>query len=371
MTTAALESHRCPACGAGCVWSATTQRLVCGSCGADAAHQPDLRPHKVLLDLGVALGDIDESEDRCRLARRAVTCRACQGELIFADNIIGRPCDFCGAAVLESFEGIGAAVRPQAVLPFTVDLSRTRDEFRTWLAEQALTPRNVTRRARVERIDSYYVPYWTFDTEMQCFWHADAGYHEQEDIYVTDSKGEEQRKTVTVTRWEPAAGVLEDTFLDESVPGTDRVPLESLERIEPFPTAEAVPYDAGCLAGYSAEHYLVPLPEASRRWYAQMWTRLTALCAERVPGDTQRNLRIETFYKGQAFRLVLVPVMLLTYRYRRTQYQVVVNGRTGRMHGDSPVSSWKLAFVLLATGVALGLLVWLVVWFVRLARAGP
>ena len=42
--------------------------------------------------------------------------------------------------------------------------------------------------------------------------------------------------------------------------------------------------DAACLAGYSAEHYQVPLPEASRRWYAQMWTKLTALCAERVPG---------------------------------------------------------------------------------------
>ena len=86
--------------------------------------------------------------------------------------------------------------------------------------------------------------------------------------------------------------------------------------------------------------------------------------------DTQRNLRIETFYKGQAFRLVLVPVMLLTYRYRRSQYQVLVNGRTGQMHGDTPVSSWKLAFVLLLMAVALGLLVAGVVWLVRAAQAG-
>jgi ribosomal protein S27AE len=364
MVVTALERHRCPACAAGCAWSAATQRLVCGSCGSDAIAQPDLRPHKATRDLGVALGEIDETDAQCRLPRRTVQCRGCQGELTFDGNVIGRACDFCGAAVLLGYEDIGAAVQPQAVLTFAVDPSRARDEFRNWLNEQPLTPGNIARRVRVERIDSRYVPCWTFDTAMQCFWHADAGYYEEKEIYVTDSKGNREQRTVTVTRWEPAAGVLEDRFLDEPVSGSDEL---TLTEVGPFPTAESVPFDPGCLAGYQTEHYRVPLAEASRRWYALMWTKLTALCAERVPGDTQRNLRIETFYKGQAFRLVLVPVMLLTYSYRRTQYRVVVNGRTGRMHGDSPVSSWKFAFVLLALAVGVGLVIALVVWLVRLA----
>ena len=44
---------------------------------------------------------------------------------------------------------------------------------------------------------------------------------------------------------------------------------------------------------------------------------------------------------------MLVPVWLLTYTLRRrTVYQVVVNGYTGRMAGQYPKSPWKVAAVL-------------------------
>jgi hypothetical protein len=370
MATATVQQLRCPSCGAGCVWNPAAQKLMCRACGGDAARQPDLRPHGIAHDLGAALGAIDETDAQCRLAPRTVPCGACAGLVTFADNVTGRDCDSCGATVFLADAEIAAAVRPHAVLPFAVDASRARDEFTTWLAEQPLTPGNVARRSRIERIDCRYVPYWTFDTAMQCYWHAEAGHHEQEQVYVTNAKGEEELRTVTVTRWEPAAGVLEDTFREEAVPGTDGLPLERLKHVEPFPTAEAAPYDAALLAGYRSEHYRVPLAEASRRWYALMWTKLTALCAERVPGDTQRNLRIETFYKGQAFRLVLVPIILLTYRYGRAEFQVLMNGRTGRAHGDAPVSGWKMAFVLLLIVVGLGLLAAAVLWLVRALGAG-
>ena len=64
-----------------------------------------------------------------------------------------------------------------------------------------------------------------------------------------------------------------------------------------------------------------------------------------MPGDTQRNLRIEPSFSSQTFKHVLVPVWLLAYTYGSKRFQVVVNGYTGVIAGQYPKSIWKMLFV--------------------------
>ena len=75
------------------------------------------------------------------------------------------------------------------------------------------------------------------------------------------------------------------------------------------------------------------------------------MCAARVPGDTYRNLVVDSVYDGETFKHVLVPVWLLTYDYGPKAFQVVVNGATGRIAGEYPKSRWKIA-LLVALGLA-------------------
>ena len=39
------------------------------------------------------------------------------------------------------------------------------------------------------------------------------------------------------------------------------------------------------------------------------------LCAGKVPGDTQRDLQVQTQYQGRTFKHVLVPAWLVVYTY--------------------------------------------------------
>jgi len=55
-----------------------------------------------------------------------------------------------------------------------------------------------------------------------------------------------------------------------------------------------------------------------------------SLCASKVPGDTYRNLDVQTNYSGQTFKHILTPVWLLTYRYGQRLFQVAINGYDGR-----------------------------------------
>jgi hypothetical protein len=123
--------------------------------------------------------------------------------------------------------------------------------------------------------------------------------------------------------------------------------MDLLRHVEPFPTAELVPYDTGFLSGFVVEHYQIVLLEAAERSREQMKQKLYEMCGQQVPGDTFRNLQIHPTFSGETFKHVLVPLWLLTYTYASKVSQVVVNGYTGRMAGEYPKSWWKIALLVL------------------------
>jgi hypothetical protein len=79
------------------------------------------------------------------------------------------------------------------------------------------------------------------------------------------------------------------------------------------------------------------------------------MCSRQVPGDTQRNLQVRSTFTNQRFKHILVPVWLLTYKFRDRTYQVVVNGVTGKIAGGRPWSWVKISLAVLAA---------LVVWYI-------
>jgi hypothetical protein len=99
------------------------------------------------------------------------------------------------------------------------------------------------------------------------------------------------------------------------------------------------------------------LIDAAKQSQEQMYAALMQLCAQQVPGDTQRNLQIHPTFSGRTFKHVLVPIWLLTYNYGARAFQVVVNGYTGKIAGRYPYSLWKILFLVLVAIIAVLILV--------------
>lgn len=190
-----------------------------------------------------------------------------------------------------------------------------------------------------------YLPYWTFDADAHARWNADAG------TYYYTGTGKNRRRQV---RWTPAFGEVAHTFDDELVPASTGVDGRWLKAVEPFPTTALIPYDAGYLAGWTVERYQIDLEAAARRSQEQMNATLRQKCASEVPGDTYRNLVVQSTYSNQRFKHILVPVWLLSYKYGSTTYQVLINGVTGRIVGGRP---WSWVKILLLVVLALVVLV--------------
>ena len=206
---------------------------------------------------------------------------------------------------------------------------------------------------------SLYIPYWTFDAQVHCPWTAEAGYYYYVNVPGVDNRGRPVMRRERRVRWEPASGVVDTSFDDEAVPGTQGMPIDLLRKVEPFPTKEVVSYDTAFLSGHVVEHYQVVLLDAAQRSVEQMQGKLVMLCTQQIPGDTHRNLQIFPEFSGRTFKHVLVPVWMLKYRLRLEAYQVIVNGYTGAIAGRHPLSFWKIALLVLVA-LLVGLIwIWL------------
>jgi hypothetical protein len=353
----ALDKYPCAACGAQAEWNPARQLLVCPFCGTSAPFDVKADGTIVEHDLAKALREMPEAERGWLAAKRTVKCQSCQAVSVFDAGRVGQNCDFCGSPALVDYEEIKAPIRPQNLLAFKVTQGHVREQIRKWYASKWLAPSSLKRMALVDRVRGVYVPYWTFDAHVICPWEADAGHYYYTTETYRDNQGRAQSRQVRHVRWEPAAGEVRHFFDDEPVPGTRGVSHALLAQVEPFPTAELVPYDTAFLSGFVVEQYQLVLLDASQQSEAAMTKQLYEMCAAQVPGDTYRNLNIHPVFSARTFKHILVPVWLLSYTYGNRPWQVVVNGYTGKMAGEYPKSPWKIALLVLIAIIVVIILV--------------
>jgi len=225
--------------------------------------------------------------------------------------------------------------------------TQVRDAIRRWYGNRWFAPNLLKRAALTDTVKGVYIPYWTFDAQVHADWTAESGYYYYE-TETYEENGQTKTRQVQKVRWVPSNGALDHFFDDELVPASRGVKESMLRHIEPFPTKQLVPYQPGFLSGWTVERYQIDLIAAAKEAREEMDEKMEGLCSEQVPGDTQRNLQVETDYSGQTFKHILTPIWLLTYNYGKRNFQVVINGYTGAIAGSYPKSWIKMIFAVLA-----------------------
>ncbi|MGI8782633.1 MAG: zinc ribbon domain-containing protein [Acidobacteriota bacterium] len=357
----ALGKFSCPSCGGEAHWNPARKALVCPFCGTVAPGELQADGSAVREnDLAAALRSIPDDQRGWQTEKRSVRCRSCDAISVFSPERVAQRCDFCGSSELVPYEEIKAPLKPESLLPFRVTESTVRETIRKWYGSRWFAPDALKKSALTDTIHGLYLPYWTFDAKVFCEWTAEAGYYYYTTESYRDSQGRSRTRQVRHTRWEPSSGALEHFFDDELVPASKGVSAPLLRKTEPFPTADLVPYDPGYVSGWVVEHYQIDLVAAAQRSREIMEEKALALCAEQVPGDTHRNLNVDSRYSDQTFKHVLLPVWLLSYNFGSKVFQVLVNGYTGTIAGDHPLSWIKItlavivALIVVLIFVALG-----------------
>jgi hypothetical protein len=344
VTEAKVRKFPCEGCGADLRWEPGVTALRCEYCGFTKSVTPSAeRIREKAVDAALrAPRDVGWGAER-----KVIACKRCGAHTTLEPHVAASTCAFCGTAAVVEAPANASVVRPEGLLPFHIPRETAQQSFRSWLGTLWFRPSDLKSRSRVTNIQGVYIPFWTFDAATDSWWTAEAGYFYYVTVRVRENGKMVSRQEQRV-RWEHASGTLQMFFDDVPVPASRGVSQDLTQKLEPFPTADLTPYEPSYLSGFLAEENAVDLPEALETAKTRMRGDIRAACSRDVPGDTQRNLEVETTFDAVAYKNALLPIWISAYEYGAKPYRFLVNGVTGQCTGTAPWSWVKITMLVLA-----------------------
>jgi hypothetical protein len=331
----AAHGHLCAACGS----PVDDGDAFCNACGTP---QPTRRP--------AATDVVDEPPPR------VFRCENCGAEVQVDSSQRSYTCAFCESTyVIELPADRAQRQRPEFVIGFAITAEQAAEKFDKWIKAGGWFRPGDLRQAKVEeRLRGVYLPFWSFSMLAQSRFSASIGeYWYRTETYTTVQNGKTVTRTrqVRETEWWPLSGKHHRYYSGYLVSGSRGLPQRYADSIQPFQTAALKRYQPYFLAGWLAEEYSIEREEAEQRCREEFQRWAQKHVQAFLPGDTSSGLVCETEFSDINSDLILLPVYLLTYRYGDNLYRFLINGQTGRLHGEKPLSWQRIALAVLVVVV--------------------
>lgn len=339
-----INRFPCPGCGASLVFDPGVAKLRCPYCGSTAEIGSEATAHLEELPFEqFASRDLD----LVKLSPTAleVACASCGSVTEFEPGDAAAACPFCAAPIVMQPKAADPLIAPAGVLPFGIEKRQADTRVQSWIGGLWFAPNDLKALARHQGMTGVYLPYWTFDARTTTEWVGERG-----DAY-------RDRDNRTQIRWSRREGTLHLDIDDALMPATSAVQRNYLYALDPWPLAGLKAYEPAYLAGFRAQRYQIPLPQAwNMAGQEVIRPAIEAQVRRLIGGDQQRVRELNTAYSDVTFKHILLPVWIGAYRYQSRVYQIVVNAQTGEVQGERPWSAAKIALAILAALIVLYLL---------------
>ncbi len=318
---------------------------LCPACGA-----PVEPSNKFCVACGTAQEVTAAAPGSAERVRRVLRCQNCSSEIATDVDQRSFVCPFCDSTyVVEFTPKESDRQRPEFVIGFAISAEQAQEKFRHWIRDNGwFRPGDLHLNMITEKMRGVYLPFWSFSMLTQTRWTTTIGEHwyRTETYTERDEKGNLVTKTrqVQETEWWPLSGGFQRYYSGYLVSASRGLAQADAHRILPFQMPALQRYEPYFLSGWLSEEYSVSRGEALQRCQqvVQSWVRNDV--ASFLPGDTYREpLQIDTEFSAVNSDLCLLPVFLLTYRYQNKTYTFRLNGQTGKLAGEKPVSWSKVA----------------------------
>lgn len=335
-------SATCPACTAAIRFNPETSKLSCPYCGfeeeiAKPENEQDQLAEEIDFESAIKHGNFNWGEEK-----KVVICNACAGESVYDVLEIANVCPYCGSNhLMES--SADNALAPNGICPFQVTREQADINFKKWMKSRWFAPNEARKKAKADAFTGVYLPYWTFDSKTASQYTAEYGINR----IVKDSEG----NTKTVTDWYRTTGFHQEFIDDCLVRATTRYQENLLRKVEPFNTGQSLAYNNEYLTGYIAERYSIGLEDgwkiAQQDIHDQLEQSIRAAVRNRHHANKVRNVQFSTTHSNITYKYVMLPLWVSSFRYKDKVYQFLVNGQTGKVGGQSPLSPIKVTIAVI------------------------
>ena len=338
-------SYKCPNCDAGLLFDAEKQKFICEFCISEFDESD--------------LADTDSAERAERAERENAEfageineyhCPSCGAEVITDKSTVAAFCYYCHNPVVLS-DRVSGVLKPTHVIPFAFDKDAAIKEFNRYARKKKFLPRDYFDKENVDKISGVYYPFWVTDADTVST--LDTVAHR-----VRTFRSGNYRITETSNFRVQRGGEIH--FEDIPTSAISEEDKAMLEGILPYPTDAYQPFSMPYLLGYSAKKRDIDREALSAEVRDRMHGYATTLLTDTVKGYTSFDTpRVGIRVNSSNWSYALLPIWILTYRKKGKRkdkiYTYAMNGHTGKIYGELPVSIPKL--LLLFGAVAASLLV--------------
>ncbi len=351
------KSFSCPSCGGRMLFDPETQKLKCPYC--ETLKDVDLSRYTPK-EYDIHSAPAADAEDEWGDTTRVMRCKGCGAEIVLTGETSADRCAFCGAPhVMENQSKAGIA--PESVLPFGVTQKQAAQGFKKWIGKKLFAPSKAKKMAALGEIAGVYLPHWTYDAESVSRYVGQEGhyYYVEVPVKVTENgRTRTEMRRERRTDWRPTSGVVAHSFDDILINGSHRLPDDLLSRVRPYDLSRLARYAPAFLSGFASEKPAVDVQEGWKNAQNVIDERMRSLARQDIlsHADEARVSSVQTTNSQVKYKLMLLPMYLSSFKFKNKAYHVLVNGQTGRVGGQAPVSPLRvLLAVLLGLAVMAGL----------------
>lgn len=345
-----LTSYQCPNCTGPLHFVGESGKLECDYCGTsyDVTEIEALYAQKDARAAGEPAKETAiPAEEWDREDLKAYTCPACGAELICDKSTAATTCPYCGNPTVVPGQ-LAGALKPEYVIPFRLSHDDAVAALKKHYRGKLLLPKAFCQENHLQQIQGVYVPFWLFDSR------AEGSARFQATRSHTHRHGDEE-----ITRTEHfsvyRAGYMD--FCRIPVDASTKMPDDYMDSLEPFDYGQLKPFSNAYLPGFLADRYDVSAEDCAPRADSRCQATLESALRDSVVGyDTCTPMGSSLHVERGKTHYALLPVWLLTTRWREKTYLFAMNGQTGRLVGDLPVSWGRFWGIFAAIALPLSIL---------------
>ncbi len=321
---------QCPNCGGGLKFDIQSQQLKCDSCNSL------FDPYSV---------KSTSAEEETEYSVTVFRCPQCGGEICSTEETAAAFCSYCGSSnVLES--RVSKEKKPELIIPFKKTKAECENLFEKFINKAIFAPTSYRRAGRADSFRGIYMPYWLYDMSQRGDVNiASSTSHRSGDYIITDHY--------------MLRGHLDNYYNGVSYDASSTFADDISSDIAPYNVKDITTFNPSFLAGYYADladvgvdtykNTAIGLAQESTYNYLRKSSPMAGQSFDSPKETVKSGIRTNI----NVTRSAMFPVWFMSYRNRDRVAYATVNGQTGKVSADIPMSIPK--YLALALGVAIGL----------------
>ena len=330
-------TYTCLNCDAGLLFDAEKQSFSCEFCLSEftEAELAASRAAEREAKKAKAEQEFDESIDQ-------YICQSCGAEVIADKNTLADFCYYCHNPIVLSGKASGA-LRPSKIIPFKYSKEEAKERFLAFARSHWFVPKDYYSAENIDKLSGVYYPFWVTDADTDSAMKAIGK-------EIRSWRSGDYRYTETKSYAVYRRGRIHFEDLTTSALSTEDKAM--LEGILPYPPEEHRDFAMPYLQGFVAKKRDIERDALSGEVKGRMNGYAETLLRGAARGyDTLETTKLDLAILSAHWEYSLMPIYILNYTKKGKTYTYAMNGCTGKIYGELPVSVPKL--LLLGLGVFL------------------